>query len=89
MSYLDELYLASADDLMEAASRHGSEETKTLMLIGHNPGMENLVSRLSKRVERFPTAALAAFRLETKDWSSLDETTPAEPLGLWRPRELD
>jgi hypothetical protein len=35
-----------------------------------------------------PTAALAAFRLKIDHWRELDEETPAETLGLWRPKEL-
>ena len=71
------LYLASPAELLEAVRGVGPE-TGSLMLIGHNPGMEDLAAALAgpdseaaalKRMARkFPTAALAVLAFEIADW---------------------
>ena len=88
-TYLPELYLASAETLLATAATHGEATASRVMLIGHNPGMENIVSRLCGRLQPFPTAALAAFRFDVSEWSALSDQSPAEMLGVWLPRELD
>ena len=85
-TYLPELYHAAPGELL-ACAREAAEE-KRIMLVAHNPGMEDLQERLSGEYEPFPTAALAAFRLRLEDWSSLTADVEAERLGLWRPKEL-
>ena len=59
-----------------------------LMLVGHNPGIEELVSELAGHDESMPTAALACFQLAVDRWSDLNNETAAELLQLWRPKEL-
>jgi phosphohistidine phosphatase len=58
------------------------------MLIGHNPGLEDLVLALAGPGavgEKFPTAALAT--LAVPAWSEI-EPGAGELLDLVRPREL-
>ena len=72
----DELYSASAEELLDRVRRL-DDEVASALLIGHNPGLEHLVLTLAssgaelKRVEqKFPTAALATLTFETT-WSAL------------------
>jgi phosphohistidine phosphatase len=65
----DELYAAASDELLERL-RSLPEETASVLLIGHNPGLQNLALVLvSTEVDRarlaakFPTAALATLAL--------------------------
>ena len=74
-----ELYGASADQLLERI-RAVREEVATLMLIGHNPGLQDLALVLAsagaerERLEvKFPTAALATLTLAERTWRRLDE----------------
>jgi phosphohistidine phosphatase len=74
--YEDGIYGASRDELL-ARARGVPDEVESLMLIGHNPGMEDLAIALAssgdglERVrEKFPTAALATLTLATS-WSGL------------------
>ncbi|HKQ99614.1 MAG TPA: hypothetical protein VJT09_03010, partial [Pyrinomonadaceae bacterium] len=47
----------------------GIEEDKLeVMLVGHNPGLENLLERLTGTAERMPTAALAMITLNAEKW---------------------
>ena len=69
--YFDEkIYEASPLRLLEVISET-DEKAKTLLLVGHNPGFENLVRILSGENVRMPTAALAVLDLEISDWAEI------------------
>lgn len=54
----DRLYAASVDDLLAVV--HGlSDDLDTVVLVGHNPGIADLVSRLTGQDVRMPTSAVA------------------------------
>lgn len=92
--YLKSLYLASPSAMIRVLKRQ-SEETGSIMLVAHNPGMENLAQYLSdgersatagRMAEKFPTAALAHFKLPS--WQNLGEEK-AELRHFVRPRDLE
>jgi len=65
------------------------------MLIGHNPGMQDLaldVARPAPAVRelelKFPTAALATLVLQAASWRALDRGT-AELVDFVRSRDLE
>ena len=87
IQYTNELYLADPETFLDVA-RDTADGVARLMLVGHNPGIEELVSDLAGREERMPTAALACFRLSIARWRELNDETAAELLHLWRPKEL-
>ena len=87
IQYTNELYLADPDTFLEVA-RETDDSVARLLLVGHNPGIEELVAALAGRDERMPTAALACFRLDIDHWRDLTDETAAEMLHLWRPKEL-
>lgn len=91
------LYLASAATLIDIIQE--TEETvEHLMLVGHNPGLEDLVlqlvaddgaSPLRNIVEvKYPTACLAQLSWNG-DWASLAPNSGARLEMLIRPRDLD
>jgi len=57
------VYGASGGELLAVVS-DVSDDLGTVVLVGHNPGMEDLVLRLTARRVRMPTSALAVI-----DWS--------------------
>jgi phosphohistidine phosphatase len=73
------LYAASAESILSELQRT-SKAVKTLLVLGHNPGLEDLARRLSgesskakalqRLGEKFPTAALARFEFDGK-WAGL------------------
>lgn len=85
--YTDALYLAEADEYLTVA-RRVADSVSTLMLVGHNPGLEELVGLLGGHDERMPTAALAAFRLPIDAWQAVRQGKSYELIGIWRPKEL-
>lgn len=65
-----------------------SDLYKTVMVVGHNPGMEELVTQLGGGYEVMPTAALAHFELDIANWHALDDVTTGTLQAIWRPKEL-
>ncbi|RUA17853.1 MAG: hypothetical protein DSY55_01340 [Clostridia bacterium] len=66
----DRIYLASATMLLDVV-HDLPEAIDSVMLVGHNPGMEDLISTLSGGVVRMPTAAIASLRLHTDAWADV------------------
>ncbi|MDX1687314.1 MAG: histidine phosphatase family protein [Candidatus Promineifilaceae bacterium] len=64
------------------------DEIERVMVVGHNPGLAELVAELTGEAERFPTAALAQVALPIERWGQLDDGTEGELVNLWRPKEL-
>jgi phosphohistidine phosphatase len=70
----EELYLAPAATLL-ACLRHVRPAARTVLLVGHNPGLHELVLALAgstapPSASGFPPAAIAGFAVSTP-WSSL------------------
>jgi phosphohistidine phosphatase len=60
----------------------------TVLIVGHNPGLEELIAQLTGEQHDLPTAALAEIRLPIARWRDLDAGTRGSLLDLWRPKEL-
>lgn len=85
--YDQRLYLASADRLAEIISQI-EEDRARVMLVGHNPGMEELLPRLTGVTESMPTAALAKIEFDVDQWTALSEQTTGRLDWLVKPKEL-
>ena len=92
--YEEELYGATATTLL-GRLRGVPDEVASVMLIGHNPAVEDLALELArpsaKRYElevKFPTGALATLSVPGRGWGLLDHGT-AELVAFVRPRELE
>ena len=85
--YDERLYLASADRLAEIVSQI-EEDRSQVVLVGHNPGMEELLPRLTGDVERMPPAALAKIALDVEKWSEISEARSGRLEWLVKPKEL-
>jgi phosphohistidine phosphatase len=69
----DELYGAVAADLL-ARLRRVDDPVTSVLLVGHNPGIEDLAVRLAEEPDRlvsFPTAALADLWVPIATWDDL------------------
>ena len=91
------IYLASSVTLMDLL-RGLSGDPDHVLMVGHNPGLEDLIfdlvpddgtSPLRDEVEdKLPTAALAVLELAIEKWSAIEEHC-AKLVALTRPRDLD
>ena len=66
------IYEASAKQLFEVIS-HVEDKWNSVLLVGHNPGIEGLLHLLTDRSEHMSTASLARVGLEADGWSDLGE----------------
>lgn len=64
------------------------EDYKNVMIVAHNPGLEELLYVLAGESARLPTAALAQVELELDSWQDLDEDVDGKMVNLWRVKEL-
>jgi len=91
------IYLASSATLLDVL-REQTGEPRAILMVGHNPGLEDLIfdlvpddgsSPLRDAVEvKFPTAAYAVLELDIARWAELRERS-ARLVHLTRPRDLD
>ena len=66
--------------------REFDDKYESVLIIGHNPGFENLVRLLTGEAVSMPTAALARINLKIEKWSEL-ETGEGKLEFLIRPKE--
>ena len=71
----ERVYAASAGQLLEVV-RELPDELRTVVLVGHNPGMEDLASVLAGEPILLRTAGIAVI-VVTGSWSELDTSTAA------------
>jgi phosphohistidine phosphatase len=90
----EHLYGASEASLFERV-RTLPDELGSVMLIGHNPGLEELGlalasegEGLARMREKYPTAALATIDLPADRWSAIERGS-GELVGYVRPSDLD
>ena len=65
----DRVYAASAADLLTVV-RELPDEVGTVLLVGHNPGLEDLVRLLSGELVAMPTSAIAVLAVDVA-WSAV------------------
>lgn len=61
---------------------------QSVLAVGHNPGLEELLETLHDGWERMPTAAIAWFDLPLDDWAQFNPARSAALRAVWRPKEL-
>lgn len=90
------LYLASTATLLEIV-RAAPDEVERLLLVGHNPGLEDIALRLTRRDEeglrgeievKYPTGTVAEIRLPVERWAEVKEGS-GRITRFIRPRDLD
>lgn len=64
------LYHASESHLLQFIQSQ-SDQIQTLVLVGHNPGLTELITRLGVNLDNLPTAGQFAFTVLSKDWKDL------------------
>jgi phosphohistidine phosphatase len=62
-----------------------SEQYGRVMVVGHNPGVEELIEQVTGQMETMSTAALAVVNLPIRQWRELDEETEGKLVEMWRP----
>ncbi len=93
--FAENLYHASPSVMLDIVKKT-TGTYRGLMLLGHNPGMEQFAMQLSAdlssksakaMMEKFPTAALAVFDLPNKNWADTEPGT-GELISYLMPRQI-
>jgi phosphohistidine phosphatase len=67
VTFEERIYEASLRDLLQVVADI-PDDKQVVMMIGHNPGFEELVAFLSGEQRRMPTCAVAKIRLDVASW---------------------
>lgn len=91
------LYLAGTDTLMDVLREKGGD-AKAVLIVAHNPGLQELLFELvppadedalfDEAAHKYPTATFAVFSLDIDDWADLDHNC-GKLVQFKRPRDLD
>jgi phosphohistidine phosphatase len=88
VEYLNELYLAEPDVYLAAVAEYGGDAER-VMIVGHNPGLEGVVTDLTGERVELPTAALVECGLEIDSWSRLGPATSGKLIRFFRPKDSE
>jgi phosphohistidine phosphatase len=83
----DRLYQADPDVYIEVLQRVPDSQER-VMVIGHNPVLQEVVEQLTAETADLPTAAIAQIELPIERWQDLERATRGRLVRVWRPREL-
>ena len=81
------IYEAGGLRLLEVVSQIENEHKSTL-LVGHNPGIEELLMLLTGDSKKVPTATLIKLELKSSKWTTASDKR-AKLAWLIKPRDLD
>jgi phosphohistidine phosphatase len=87
VDFLDSLYLASAEAILEAVHKFAGK-SKRLLILCHNPGVSHLASVLADQFIEMPTAAIVHFDCNLASWSELNDASNVRYVQTIRPKAL-
>lgn len=82
----ERIYEASVSRLVEVVTQI-EKSVRSALIVGHNPGLEELLSALTAQTETLPTAALARITFKTSNWNNIVKGGALE--WVVRPKELE
>jgi phosphohistidine phosphatase len=83
----EDLYAAPPEAYLEALAA-AEDSFERILVVGHNPGLEELLEALTGEQEALPTAAIARVDLPIQSWRELSEEISGRLVRVWRPKEL-
>ena len=82
------LYLAGPAEIVAVLRTVPDTNAGTVMIVGHNPGLEEIAAQLTGEPQELPTAALAQISLPIDRWRDVNVSIRGTLDGLWRPKEV-
>jgi phosphohistidine phosphatase len=86
LQLVDALYLAPPPTY-SAELQSLSDLVHQVLVVGHNPGLEELLGALTGRPQHMPTAALANVELPIESWSEFRLDGSARLVWFWAPAD--
>ncbi|MBU1642234.1 histidine phosphatase family protein [bacterium] len=87
LRFSEELY-AAASAAYISVLKELDDRYERVMVVGHNPGLEEMLEGFTKEEQTLPTAALAQVALPIQKWQELKGSTDGRLTDLWVPRQL-
>lgn len=87
MIFTRELYAAGPESYLNLL-KELPDNIESVLVVGHNPGLEDLFEEITGEVEHLPTAALAVIDLDILHWHDISRGAASKIIGVWRPKEL-
>lgn len=81
-------FYASEPEALIEILQQVADDSDCVMIVGHNPDLEELLEMLTGDWERMPTATLAKIELPISEWARISPDVPGKLVDIWRPREL-
>jgi phosphohistidine phosphatase len=82
-----ELYLGDPAAYLDVL-RWLPDDIERVLVVGHNPGLEELIEHVAGKHEALPTAGLAQVTLPIDLWADLTDTIRGDLIALVDPQEL-
>ena len=86
VDFLDALYLADPAAILRVIREH-ARASELVMVVGHNPGLQGLVAKLTGEHIELPTTALAECALPIQSWSDLEGKIAGTLLAILKPKD--
>jgi phosphohistidine phosphatase len=86
--YHDNFYMGEPGDFIEAL-RDLPDNVDSVMVVGHNPGLEAFMQILAGSCNALSTGALTRIELELTHWRDLNSSTVGKLSKFWDPDEMD
>lgn len=87
IEFRDDLYAFEPGAYLRAI-RAIPAENDLVMIVGHNPSIEELLSGLTGEHLSIPTAALAEIELGINEWNQISFGMQAKLKNIWIPKEI-
>jgi phosphohistidine phosphatase len=88
VNYIPDLYQADIADILTILGE--LEDTiSSVLLVGHNPELEELVQTITEADVHIPTAALALINLPINSWEEMPAGVRGDLIRFWAPKGLD
>jgi phosphohistidine phosphatase len=84
--FSDSLYMAEPADIVKVLKDHAKKQ-KTVMVIGHNPGLEAFLQIMTGKVESLPTSSIAYMATKIDSWEDISSEEDVKLKNLWRPKD--
>ena len=83
----DDLYMGEPSDYMEILTDI-KEKYGSVLIVGHNPGLEAYLQIIDGEIEALPTAGLGYLMLAVDEWEDITLETMGDLVGFWKPKDL-
>lgn len=88
INFMDELYHSSSENIINILKKISSTK-KSVMVIGHNPGLTDLVNKLTSiNLYNLPTCGVAIINLNIKNWDLINNFSEYDLEWMKFPKQL-